>query len=64
MRTTGDGESIELFNASEAPTELLVLSGEPLGEPVSRYGPFVMNTEEEIRQAIRDYQAGRLGQID
>jgi redox-sensitive bicupin YhaK (pirin superfamily) len=35
----------------------------PLKEPVVRYGPFVMNTEDEIRQAVVDYQAGRMGAI-
>lgn len=40
----------------------LLLAGRPLGEPVSRWGPFVMNTDEEIRQAIEDYRSGRLVQ--
>lgn len=40
---------------------LLVLSGEPLNEPYVSYGPFVMNTEEEIREAINDYKAGKFG---
>jgi redox-sensitive bicupin YhaK (pirin superfamily) len=40
---------------------LLVLSGEPLNEPYVSYGPFVMNTEEEIREAIEDYNAGKFG---
>jgi redox-sensitive bicupin YhaK (pirin superfamily) len=41
----------------------LVLAGEPLREPTVRYGPFVMNTREEILQALRDSQSGRFGGI-
>ena len=37
------------------------MAGRPLGEPIAQYGPFVMNTEEEIYQAVRDYRDGRLG---
>jgi redox-sensitive bicupin YhaK (pirin superfamily) len=50
---------------ANAPTgwEILVLGGWPINEPIARYGPFVMNTREEIIEAITDYQAGRLGQI-
>jgi quercetin 2,3-dioxygenase len=53
-----------LVEADEGPVELLLIGGLPLGEPVARHGPFVMNTEEEIRPAIRDLRGGRFGVID
>ena len=57
-----DGEEVALA-APSTRTEVLLLAGEPLREPVARYGPFVMNSPGEIRQALLDYQAGRLGRI-
>jgi quercetin 2,3-dioxygenase len=57
-----DSDAIFLA-AGDEPVELLLIGGVPLKEPVVRYGPFVMNTEDEIRQAVVDYQAGRMGTI-
>ena len=55
------GESVRLRATESA--RLLLLAGVPLNEPVARYGPFVMNTQQEIQQAFRDYQSGRMGEI-
>lgn len=49
--------------AADAPSEVLVIGGVPLREPVARYGPFVMSTREELVQAFEDYHAGRMGTI-
>lgn len=55
----GSGVRIE----SDVGARILLLSGEPIGEPVVGQGPFVMNTREEIARAIRDYQNGRMGRL-
>ncbi|HKT93188.1 MAG TPA: pirin family protein [Paraburkholderia sp.] len=61
----GDGDTVTIAAPADAtgPVEVLLIGGLPLNEPVVRYGPFVMNTEQEIRDAVLDYQAGRMGQI-
>jgi redox-sensitive bicupin YhaK (pirin superfamily) len=56
------GEGGVALAAGEDST-LLVLSGEPIDEPVVAYGPFVMNTVEEIQEAKRDFARGRFGRI-
>jgi redox-sensitive bicupin YhaK (pirin superfamily) len=56
-----DGEEISV--EAETATTILVLDGKPIDEPIIGYGPFVMNTQQQIRQAIEDYQEGRLGSI-
>ncbi|MCA0234101.1 MAG: pirin family protein [Bacteroidetes bacterium] len=45
-------------------TRLLILGGEPINEPIVSYGPFVMNTEAEIRQTLQDYQSGKMGFLE
>jgi redox-sensitive bicupin YhaK (pirin superfamily) len=55
-----DGEGIQLTGLAED-SELLLLSGEPLREPVAQWGPYVMNTQTEIMKAMRDYQMGKMG---
>lgn len=60
-----DSDTVEVSVPSELNTtlEVLLIAGIPLNEPIVRYGPFVMNTEEEIRQAFIDYHAGKMGII-
>ncbi|MFI8425277.1 pirin family protein [Streptomyces sp. NPDC085479] len=58
-----DGRERFSVATAEEGAEVLVLAGEPIGEPVARSGPFVMNTEAELRQAEADHRAGRMGRI-
>ena len=61
-----DGEDsidLSLDGNADNPARFLLFGGLPIGEPIARYGPFVMNTREELVQAFDDYQSGRMGVI-
>jgi hypothetical protein len=62
---SSDGEEVVLrADAGTGPDlEVLLIAGAPLREPIARYGPFVMNTREEIAQAVEDYKSGKMGSI-
>ena len=61
-----DGDEVRIINPNlaGAPLDVLLIAGVPLNEPVASYGPFVMNTQAEIRQAIEGYRSGRMGAIN
>ena len=61
-----NGDKINIDTSSDLiePSEILIIGGSPIGDPIVRYGPFVMNTDEEIQQAIEDYSNGKMGKID
>jgi quercetin 2,3-dioxygenase len=65
MAVLSEGDTLRLrgMDGAEKPGRLLLLAGVPLAEPVARYGPFVMNTQQEIIQAFRDYESGKMGEI-
>ena len=56
------GEHVAIEASGE--TQLLILEGEPIGEPIANYGPFVMNNERQLREAIADFNAGKFGHLD
>ncbi len=60
LAVLGPGDAVNL-RSGESAARLLLVAGRPIGEPIARYGPFVMNTREEIQQAFHDYQSGNFG---
>jgi redox-sensitive bicupin YhaK (pirin superfamily) len=64
FKRDGDEIHIEAPANAQFPARVLLIGGQPLNEPIARYGPFVMNTPQEIREAFEDYQSGRMGSID
>lgn len=57
-----DGE--EILVEAEDDSVILLMSGEPLDEPIASYGPFLMNTQEEIVRTIEDFQSGKFGYLE
>jgi len=62
LAVLGPGDAVRLRGAKDN-GRLLLLAGVPHGEPVAHYGPFVMNTQQEVIQAVRDFQSGKMGEI-
>lgn len=58
-----DGDEVRIENSGNTTLDILLIGGMALNEPIARYGPFVMNTEGEIRQAFEDFRLGRMGEI-
>ena len=56
-----EGRVLQLDGLGPVPAEVMVLTGEPIGEPVARMGPFVMNHQSELRRAMIDYEDGEFG---
>ena len=59
LANTPGSDGVRL-QAGEAPTRAILIAGRPLKEPIAQYGPFVMNTREELMQAVHDFQNGQL----
>ncbi|MGI8744990.1 MAG: pirin family protein [Bryobacteraceae bacterium] len=59
LSASGQGVTLE----AKRDTTLLLMSGEPIHEPVASYGPFVMNTQQELAQAVEDYRVGKMGRL-
>ena len=62
LSNSADSHGVRMV-AATGPARVLLVAGQPLGEPIAQHGPFVMNTREELIQAVQDYQQGRLGTI-
>ena len=60
LGNNGDGVALRADPDSAEPPRALLIAGKPLGEPIAQYGPFVMNTRDELLQAVNDFQNGRL----
>jgi redox-sensitive bicupin YhaK (pirin superfamily) len=59
LKNDAESDGVSLHATGPGPAKALLIAGRPLGEPIAQYGPFVMNSEEEIHQAIADFQSGK-----
>jgi redox-sensitive bicupin YhaK (pirin superfamily) len=59
LAVLGEGTQVRLASGSKETSRVILVAGKPLGEPVARYGPFVMNTREQLIQAVEDFQKGK-----
>jgi redox-sensitive bicupin YhaK (pirin superfamily) len=57
LANSADSDGVQI--RAKGPTRALLIAGEPLKEPIAQYGPFVMNTQQELMQAVRDFQSGK-----
>jgi len=55
-------DGVQVQAGSDEPARFILIAGRPLNEPIAQYGPFVMNTQQELQQAVEDFRAGRLGE--
>ena len=58
LAVLGDGDALKVAASSDSGFRFLIIAAKPIGEPIARYGPFVMNTQQEIEQALADYRSG------
>jgi len=64
FKNDGNCISIRVPNSAQSSLDVLLIAGVPLNEPIVQYGPFVMNTQEEIDSTLEDYRNGRIGKIE
>jgi redox-sensitive bicupin YhaK (pirin superfamily) len=55
-------DGVQVDAGADEPARFILIAGRPLNEPIAQYGPFVMNTQQELQQAVEDFRAGRLGE--
>ena len=62
LENNTDTDGVTITADSSEDTKVILITGRPLGEPIVQYGPFVMNSQQEIMQAVTDFQSGKFGE--